>query len=753
MKVPLSWLKEFVRFTMKPTALAERLTMAGIEVEKVIDYGVRFNGVVVGEIVHIRPHPNADKLRLAFVETVKHGKPIEVVCGAPNIAIGQKVAFAQVGAVLPNGMVMEQRSIRGVESNGMICAEDELGLGSNREGTIVLDPGLNVGTPFAKAIGMDDVVLECAIPANRGDLQSIRGIAREVAAITGGRVKATRPIRSGAHGPAGRFRATIAARALCPVYTLRVIEGVTVRSSPEWLATKLRLAGIRPVNVIVDSTNYVMLEYGQPIHAFDSNTIAGSTITVRSARSGEHLRTLDGVDRTLDPRMLVVADGERPIALAGVMGGAATEITQATTLILLESAVFDPVSVRVTSRRLGLQSEASHRFEKGIYRGLPAEASDAAAALIMKLCKGASMSRLAVTGSGMSVPKKIHVRPPLFEAVLGFPISPAKAKKILTNKGCTIRGTSSWTVTVPAWRSDIVIPEDLVDEVGRINGYETIPAELPAMQAVPKPLPELVQLKEDVRNLLSGFGFYETISHAYYGDTARTIVGGEHYEVENPIDTSQQYLRRSISPQLLGLLRGAIDSGKDARLFQLGRVFIPAKGVPIERQQPWRLAIGMAFKPQAGYCHGRKLTGMLDELFDALGIMAINNSGVFVHADPVTVKGRVIEWAEIDLATMRDNFAPLSYTSLPKYPAVFRDISLWVTASLPYQKVYDCIVRDGKPMLESVELFDVFEKAGKRSLAFHLVFRSSEHTLTEGEILANMKAISTSLKALGAELR
>lgn len=754
MKVPLSWLKELVKVNVPPHALADRLTMAGIEVEELIDRKKDYDKVVVGEIVHIRPHPNADKLRLAFVVVEKNGKPQEIVCGAPNIAVGQKVAVALLGAHLPNGMTIGPRSIRGVASHGMICAEDELGFGTNHEGTMELDPKLRIGTPFAKAIGLDDVTFDLAVPTNRGDLLSVRGVAREVAALLGTKLALKSPVLKESTSPAARsVKVAVASLKLCRLYTARVIRGVAVKESPEWLKHRLQLAGVRPVNAVVDTTNYIMLEYGQPLHAFDAATLAGNTITVRTARPGEPLTTLDGVKRSLDPSMLVITDDKGPVALAGVMGGAHTEISASTNDVILESAIFDPVSVRRTSLKLGLRSEASHRFERGLPVDLPEQASAAAAAMIVGLCGGNIEKGIVTKGATQGKHVTVALRPSYISELLGMTVTPAQARKTLMQFGFVVRGGASrWAVTVPSYRLDVRCAEDLVDEVGRSIGYQHLPVVLPHMEFVPKPLPQLLKLKNDVRDLLVGFGFSETISHAYYGTSWKQVIGGDHFEIANPLDKAQQYLRKSLVPQLHSILLSSVDAGQDANVFQIGRVFTPLSGTPITEQQPWRLAVGMAFKAPQGYCRGRKITGVLDELFAALGILAVG-IGSKLHIDTAIMKGRVIEWCELDLTTMRDNFAPFSFTPLPKYPAVHRDVSFWVPGSLSYRDIERTVTEAGKPLLESVDLFDVFEKSGKRSYALRVTFRSPERTLTEAEISANMKAITERLKALGAELR
>ncbi|MBI4092600.1 MAG: phenylalanine--tRNA ligase subunit beta [Candidatus Kerfeldbacteria bacterium] len=753
MKIPLSWLREFVEVKLPLSRLAERLTMAGIEVEEIIDRQKDFARIVVGEVVDLKPHPDAEKLRLAYVLVKKGSSPLEIVCGAPNVAVGQKVAVALLGARLPSGLTIVARPIRGVVSQGMVCSERELGLGTDQTGIMVLDSALTAGTPFAKAAGFDEPILDLAIPANRSDLQSVRGVAWEMAALLGQTFR-SKPVRlPEGNVPASRsVRVTIADRKLCPLYIARVIRGVRVQPSPGWLQRRLRSADVRPVNCIVDAANYVMLEYGQPLHAFDAARVHGHSIIVRSAKKGERMETLDGKKRELDTSMLLITDPHRPIALAGVMGGADSEISQSTTDIILESAVFDPVSIRRTSRKLGLVSEASLRFEKGLPLKLAEQASRAAASLVAELCGGAIDKGKVRVGVNLKKETAVRISPSFFGEVLGLTVTPQTAKRVLTRLGFKVSGRAKqWQVIVPYWRSDVSFPEDLVEEVARIIGYDSLPETPLEMPFVPDPLPQLYKLKEDIRDLLVSFGFIETMSHAYYGESWARNIGGKHFAIANPLDQTQRYLRRSMVPQLLGILHDAVNAGNDAKVFQIGRVFTPISNVTITDQQPWKLAIGLAFKPAPGYIVRRKLTGVLDGLFEALGVLGIISGKV--NVDSAKSKGRLLEWCELDIATMRNNFAPFAFKPLPKFPGLYRDLAVWIPGKFQFQDSFDAIVESGKPLLEKVELFDVFEKDGRRSLAFHLTFRAPDRTLTDDEILATMRAITQQLKKLGVEIR
>lgn len=748
MMIPISWLREYVKISASPDKIAEALTDAGIEIEAIIDRRRDFDGVVVGEVIEVKPHPNADKLRLAYVRVKPQGEPQEIVCGASNIAVGQKVPVALLGAKLPNGLTIEARKIRGIESNGMVCALDELGLGTDHRGIMVLDPGLPVGRPFAEAMGFDEITLDAAVPSNRSDLYSMRGMAREVAAVLKISWK-DRPVKTpAAMAPSNRVSVKISDPKLCGYYSARIIRGVTVKPSPDWLQRRLRAAGMRPINVVVDATNYIMLAYGQPLHAFDMNQVSGA-ITVRPARPGEILTTLDGVKRKLETSMLVIADANGPVALAGVMGGANSEISATTTDIILESAAFDPVSVRRTAWKLGLQSEASRRFEKGLPAGLADEASLAAAALMTELCGGQVERTPSTAGRSVGLPVNIAIDPMIFGQVIGKPVPPTAAKSALKKLGFKVAGTAKrWKVAVPSWRLDVKLPEDLVEEVGRMIGYGDLPDELPMMNVVPHPIPELVELKDRLRDLLVGFGFTETLSHAFYGPTSvRSLPSVHHVEIANPLDAAQQYLRKSIIPQLDRTLELSADRGEDARVFEIGRVFLSTTS-PIERQQPWKLALGVATKASSGYVRGRTIKGVVEALCEALGVPSMP-----VDVTLREVKGRTLEICELDVAALRDKRQRRSFKLMPEFPSAVRDVAVWVAAGQTYDDLSKAIVQAGGELLESVELFDVFDRGERRSLAFRLTFRAANLTLTEAQISATMTAITEALRRLGAELR
>jgi phenylalanyl-tRNA synthetase beta chain len=755
MKVPLSWLKEYTAINLPPVKLADKLIMHGLEIDGIVDRAHEFDQVVIGQVLSVKPHPNADKLRLVSVILSKGGKPQEIVCGAPNVAAGQKVAVALVGAKLPNGMVIESRAIRGVTSQGMICAEDELGLGKNHAGIMVFDQQLAVGLPLAKALGMDEVALEIDIPANRPDLWSIMGLSREIAAVLGVKWhEPRRPVTAGLTSKRRPIAVRVSSVKLSPVYTARIIRGVKIGESPIKMQNYLRAAGVRPINAVVDVTNYVMLEYGQPLHAFDAAKVTDG-LAVRPAKAGESLVTLDGQTRKLDPTMLVIADAAGPVALAGVMGGANSEISAGTTDIILESAIFNPVSIRRTSRRLGLVSEASKRFEKGLPVTLPEVASRRAAQLIVELCGGKIEPGVTVVGKIAAKPTSVNIAPSYISGLLGMTVSPVKAKQALVKLGFKVTGTAKkWKITVPAWRLDVTLPEDIVDEVGRMLGYEGLPTKLPVINNIPDALPDMMILKDKVRDALTKLGCTEAITYAFYSQMWAAKNTGEHFEVDNPLDKTQQFLRKSLAQQTNTILQREVDMGNDAKVFQIGRVFDPNIAGPVESQQPWRLCLGLTFKPSAGYVGGAKVLGLVDALLAAVGVSGRGN----LRLAQASEKGRQIELCEMDLADLntRRVTSGKKYQVVSNHPKVQRDVSAFLPTGLGFEKIMqqlkELAVQNNILQLPLTKA-DWFKKDGRNSITLHFTYQAPDRTLTKNEVDAVEKRVKEALVRMGANLR
>lgn len=763
MLLPLVWLKEYLPTLPSVEKLMERLMMHGLEVERVIETSRELDRVVVGEIVGIKPHPNADKLRLAEVVVTAGGRPQEIVCGAPNIAVGQKVPVALLGARLPNGVTIEPRSIRGVTSNGMICAEDELGLGPTHAGILVLDRSLNLGSSFAQAMGLDQPVLDLAIPANRADLMAMRGLAWEIGAMLGKKPKYAvskrpplpRPGKTALkHNPVS---VKITDPKLCRLLTARVIRGVTLRPTPAWMVSRLRAAGMRSINIIADITNYVMLDYGQPLHAYDAARVHGATLIARPAKSGEQLKTLDGKTRALTAEMLVIADVDRAIGIAGVMGGEESEVTSATTDIILEAAIFDPVTIRKTSRHLGLVSEASKRFEKGLWPSLPAQANAAAADLMVELCGGTADSESVQVGMANVTTTTVTLHPDYISERLGKKVPVAKVKTLLTKLGFRVKGTAkAWQVQMPEWRLDVSRPEDIVDEVGRMTGYDALPSELPPAGQARKALPPAIRFREELKNMLVDMGLTEVVSHAFYGTKEASGDTRGHFEIANPLDKTQQVLRKSLSPQIQEVLRREADAGHDAMIFEIGRVFDPSRKGQVEDQQPWKIALGAAHKEPA-----LQLEAVEKKIREFL---KAHLQPEIVLVDQL-VRGRRLEYCEMDIGELMSDakvqFGPwdpdrhivrdVFVHEQSKFPAVKRDIAFWWPGET--ETILEFIDNLSLPLLRAITFKDKFIKDGKTSYAYTFIYQSSDRTLTKAEVDKLEQKIKDALVKLGATIR
>ncbi len=798
MRVPLKWLKDYVKITLPVTELAERLTAAGLEVGEIIDTGGGWENVFIGEVIAINPHPNADRLKLA---TVNLGKEQEtVVCGAPNLNKGDKIAFARVGARLihPETRKTEElkaAKIRGVESRGMICSERELGISDSHEGIMVLAGEAKVGTALADFMG--DTVLDIDITANRPDCLSMVGIAREVAAICG--VKINIPeIKYEETGETIEKQASVEIidSELCPRYCASLITGVTIKESPAWLQERLIACGQRPISNIVDITNYVMLEYGQPLHSFDHDKLKGGKIVVRRAQEGEQFYTLDGEERKLTGDMLTIRDGERAVAIAGVMGGLNSDVTESTTSILLEAASFKAASLHHTSRYLGLTSEASMRFERAIGAGLTLPALKHATQLIAELGEGKVAKGIIDVYPGKKDPEPINLNVAKVERLLGVAYSSDQIVKALTALGIECKAEDGKvTATAPYWRSDIKIEEDLIEEVARFYGYDRIPLTLLG-QEIPRhdPLPE-IKLKQAITTSLVGMGFQEIMN---YSLTSLEMINKvddadiKPLRLTNPMTAEQEYLRPNLRGNLLSTLAAnrRHEEGGIA-LFEIGKVYLPRKNdLPDEPDMLCGVMNGdrgeRSWLGEAGAGDFYDVKGVMEGLFRQLGIdISFENSqdkglhparqavvtaqnkggrvklGIIgeVHpkiADAFEIEG-VVCLFEINVTAL----APMAfqyrmYKPIPRFPSTVRDMALVVDANVTNQQILDII--KGFKLISEVELFDVYAgkqvAAGKKSLAYRLIYQSSGHTLTDEEVNKVQEQVTARLaKELGATLR
>ncbi|HHW08502.1 MAG TPA: phenylalanine--tRNA ligase subunit beta [Firmicutes bacterium] len=810
MLVPLEWLQEYAAVDWSAEELGDKLTAAGLKLENIHYFGIKTEPVVVGRILTISPHPAADRLVVCTVD-IGTAAPLQVVTGAPNIAVGINVPTALPGAKLATlKEPVREITFRGVKSQGVLCAEDELGISDDHSGVMVLPPDLEPGADVTSLLKLGDAVLDIEIYPNRADCLSIIGLAREVAAIAGVPLKLPKVQMMESDPPAADYiTVTVAAPDLCPRYCARVIRGVRIGRSPLWMERRLKAAGMRPINNVVDITNYVMLEMGQPLHAFDLHRLHDSRLIIRRAGPGEVIRTLDNQDRRLDEDMLVIADGREAVAVAGVMGGEKSEISPDTQEILLESATFAFASVRKTSRKLGLRTEASNRFEKGLDPHLAAAAADRAAALMAGLCGGQVAAGLIDVAEPLPRPQEIRLRPHRVNRLLGTSIAPAEMKEYLTGLGFAIcaEQEDEWTVTVPTFRRDVTLEADLVEEVGRRYGYDRIPATIPGELSAPgNDSPRQARL-EKVRQACMRAGLSETITYSFttprHFDKMRLLP--EHPQrkalaLKNPLSEDQSILRTTLAGNLLeALAKNAARQSTSVHLFEIGAVYLPREWPP-EQQPEERTMLGAAMMgepPGTSWAQKERRTDFYDlkEVYEnvlaAFGIEAavqvtkmtaeagaaypymhpgrtaivqkdVEVLGYFGEVHPLTAKAFDLPQPafilELDLGSLIALEKKVPYMKpLPRYPAVFRDLALVVPDDFPAAEVEAALQRSGGEMLVGMQLFDVYQgpqvPSGHRSLAFTLTFRAEERTLTDDEVTAIVDRMVKDLAQKGLTLR
>jgi len=800
MKVSLKWIEEYLDVSLPPAELAGRLTMSGTEVKGWQVVGGKWENIVVGQIIAINPHPSADRLSLATVDLGTEQQT--VVCGAPNLRLGDKVAFAHVGAQLIDGhsgqvFRLKSAKVRGVVSSGMVCSEKELGISDSHEGIMILPAEASVGAPLIDYMG--DVIFDLEITPNRPDCLSVIGIAREVAALIGQKVRLPEVGYETAPLPIDQqISVDIVDPDLCPRYCASLITGVKVAASPRWMQQRLLACGMRPINNIVDITNYVMLEYGEPLHAFDYHKIRGKKIIVRRAGDGEIIVTLDGVKRVLSQDTLVIADQEQAVAIAGVMGGADTEVTGKTTAILLEAANFNPASIYYTGNSLNLPSEARLRFERGISPELTLPALKRATQLIIQLAGGEAAKGLVDAYPGKQEPEPILLSTGEVNSFLSVEFSLDQIKGALASLGFDCQPAASasevW-VTAPYWRSDIHQPVDLIEEVARIIGYDQIPATMLG-EPVPRQDPDpILTLKQEVRRSLVGYGFQEVLTYSLTSLELLNKLLPEPHPLEpaplrlaNPMTADQEYLRPNLRANLLAALSAnRRHEAGGIRLFELGRVYLPRpKDLPHEPEVLCGLLTGPRFEES---WHGGEETvdffdakGVVDGLLSRWGVeasfqpggdeslhpskqaaIAIDNNrlGVIGELHPKVLDAFDISGAvylfEINLtALLPFTLGHKLFQPIPRFPAVVRDIALVIDSGVAHRQVQD-IIRSF-PLVTQVALFDVYAGGqlppGKKSLAYRITFQSPSHTLTDEEVNKVLEQILDKLShELGATLR
>jgi phenylalanyl-tRNA synthetase beta chain len=797
--------------------LAERLASLGFPVESIQHLSRGLAGVVVGQVLEVSPHPNADRLRICRVDGGQG--EVQVVCGAPNVVAGGWYPLAPVGATLPGGLEIRKAKLRGEVSEGMLCSERELELGRDQGGLMTLAEGaadgLYPGQSLREALGLDDVVLEVEVTSNRPDLLSHRGVARELAAagdaglhpieIPGEReddreaIRVLHPVSDPREVRSEAVTVRIEDPERCPRYLGLVLRGVTVAPSPQWLQNRLRAIGARPINNVVDATNLTLFELGQPLHAFDLDTLADQMVVVRRARTGEPIQTLDGVSRPLSPEMLAICDGAGPIAVAGVMGGEASEVTAATRNVFLECALFAPGPIRATRKALGLSTDASYRFERGVDPAGLEEALRLAARLIVCTAGGTVEGPILDVAPEPFEPAVIELRPARVEKLLGVPFAPEAIERLLAPLGFRVSQEPAATpaalsVQIPGFRSyDVRREVDLIEEIARRHGYDAFPETLGAFRPGSVPDDAFLRLEDRIRDLLVAEGYFEAQTPAFAGADEGEVA------LQNPMSSDEGFLRRQILPSLLRRVAYNLSRGnRDVRLFEIGTTFRRgAAGAPPVESPHLALVLHGARQPS----HWTGASPRWD-LWDVRGVLARLGTAIWgdgctlrpaspdAPADEgpsVHVSGEVLElvdpsgtpvgrggavrkqaldlppWAdqvwgmELVLPTEPEPRPTVRYRAIPRHPGMDRDLALLLPAAWTAEAVMEIIRAHAGPLLVETQVFDQYAgkglPEGVRSVGFRLRFRAEDRTLTEAEVDAAVAAVLAQLGLGGIELR
>ncbi len=773
MKYSYNWLKELSGTKLSPEKMADLLMMHSFELEEILAAETGIERVVVGEIKAIKKHPNADRLQLVKVNIGK--QTLDIVCGATNIANGQKVPVALDGAKLLSGIAIKETEIRGVKSKGMLCSEKDMGIGEDHEGIMILPSKAKVGEGLGAYLGLNDVQIQLDVLANRGhDALSHVGMAREICVLESKKMKYNFGTFAKKNSKEAKFGIKIKDPKLCRRYIGTLIEGIDVAPSPEWIQTRLKICGIRPINNVVDITNYVMLETGQPLHAFDSKKTTGN-IVVRRAKKGEVVKLLDEKEYRLKENDLVIADSKKALALAGVMGGFESSISNDTSSIILESANFDPVNVRKTRVEFGLNTESSYRFERDIDPNLAEIAMARAIDLIKKF--GGKNTKIASTAD--IYPKKINpwrIRLKLAYAdkLLGEKVPPIKIKTILENLGMSVKsGAKYFDVEIPTIRLDLKTQEDLIEEIGRIYGYENISAKAPCIELQAPIRNEKRILEDKLRDILIGSGFSEMLNYSFYSkdDIEKCGLGIEgHFEVANPMNPDQQYMRRSMIPNLLKNIELNLKNFDKINIFEIGRKYRDEK-----KSSPTEISILAGViadvKNENSFFN---LKGAVEALLENLGCVskyeihkpkytawhAGRVAEIFINGKQIGKIGEInpsvckkygissrVALFGIGIEKLLELVAKeKEYKSISKFPSVKRDISMYVGEKTKYADIESKIYNSGGKLVLGVELFDIFEKEGEKSMALRIEIGSREKTLTSEEIDGVTKKIIEKLE-------
>ncbi len=799
MKVSLKWLNDYINLKgISLDEILDKLTYAGLEVEEVVDQAKNFENIVVGYVKEAGKHPNADKLSLCKVNDGT--EEFSVVCGAPNVASGQKVVFAKIGAVIPNGgMKIEKAKIRGQVSFGMLCSERELGISDDHSGIMILDPALKEGTPISEALGMDDVLIEVAITPNRADALSHIGIARDLSALFNIPLKLPE-LKLNESSAASKSFAEIEIQDAenCPRYVGKVVTNVQIKESPEWLKKKLKSIGSRPINNVVDVTNFILYELGQPLHAFDLDMLNGKKIIVRKAGSDKKFVTLDSKERNLQPDNLMICDAKIPVAIAGVMGGENSEVTASTKNILIESAFFNPSSVRKTAKQLGMSTDASYRFERGTDPVNTLFSAKRAAQLIQETAGGEIAK-----GEIDAYPKELKsietfVRFNRVDKILGYHIASDEIEKILVNLGFIIKEKSNdkIAVIVPSWRHDIEREIDLIEEIARIYGYNKIPEINKITIALEEKINQSA-FNNKIREVLNSLGFFEIITNSFLSDSI-AVKFGKPVSILNPQNSEMAQLRPSLIPGMLYTISKNIKvNEKDLQLFEIGKVFEKVSDSAIQSfddfketeqllfsvcgnsaRSEWYLADKpFDFSELKGFAQsflGKLLSGTnLQVRYEKLPKDVMHYSFEILAGNTLLGYGGKLNKeicdifdVETEVYVFQTNLIDLqkvmlpqrNFTELLKFPKVFRDCAFLINSEIESDQVVGVIKESCSNLLHNVKLFDIFQSEslgkGKKSLAFQLEFYDRNKTLTDEDIDKDFRnAIKIVEQKFGAQLR
>ena len=791
MKFSEHWLREWVSPDITTAQLAAQLTMAGLEVDSVTPVAGTFANVVVGEVLSVEPHPNAEKLQVCKVN-VGETVPLQIVCGAANVAAGLRVPCARIGAELPGGMKIKQAALRGVESSGMLCSAKELGMAESAEGLMILPPDAPAGTDIRCVLGCDDVSIELGLTPNRSDCLSVAGIAREVGVLNRMPIKAPQ-IDSIAAAITDTFPVEIQAPVDCPRYAGRVLKGVnTNTASPLWLQERLRRSGIRSISVVVDVTNYVMLELGQPMHAFDLAKLH-TGIVVRKARANEKIKLLDGRDLTLTPETLVIADARAPQAIAGVMGGMDSAVGTATSDIFLESAFFAPHAVAGRARAFGMHTDSSHRFERGVDPQLQSRAIERATALILQIAGGQAGPVIDVTHAA-HLPKRIPItlRRARTTRVLGITIPDDKVPDILSRLGMTVSAApEGWSVIPPMFRFDIALEVDLIEELARVLGYDQIPNQRPRAAFAMLPAPDARVDINDVRESLLRRGYQEVITYSFVDpklqqllDPARTPIA-----LTNPIASDMSVMRTGLWPGMVKTLLHNLNRQQDRmRIFESGLRFIQNAAAIQQDTVIGGLAYGAVEPEQWGA--QKRVADFFDVKADVVQLLQLAGLTLglkFTRAEhpalhpgrsaAITRAGQIVGWVgELHPSVVQQLDLPIAphvfeieyaavavatarrFREISRFPSIRRDIAIVLGESVAYAEVEERIRFAAPELLTHLQLFDVYKgkgiESGSKSLALGLTFQTLERTLSDGDVDIALQQILMALaQHFGAKLR